>query len=66
MTMTIVFAVIKATIGLRVSEEEEIVGLDSKEHGLASAYAGFSIMDITCLLYTSDAADEEDSVDLGG
>src|SRR5664279_247955 len=23
-------------------------------------------MDITCLLYTSDAADEEDSVDLGG
>ena len=23
-------------------------------------------MDIICLLYTSDAADEEDSVDLGG
>ena len=34
------------TIGLRVSDEEEIVGLDSKEHGLSSAYAGFSIMDI--------------------
>ena len=33
--------------GLRVSEEEEIVGLDIKEHGLASAYAGFSLMDIT-------------------
>ena len=46
-TMTIVFKAIKATIGLRVSEEEEIVGLDSMEHGLASAYAGFSIMDIT-------------------
>ncbi len=46
-TMTIVFQMIKATIGLRVSEEEEIVGLDSKEHGLASAYAGFSMMDIT-------------------
>ena len=46
-TMTIVFSAIKATIGLRVSEEEEIVGLDSMEHGLASAYAGFSIMDIT-------------------
>ena len=46
-TMTIVFSAIKATIGLRVSEEEEIVGLDSMEHGLTSAYAGFSIMDIT-------------------
>ncbi len=46
-TMTIAFKIIDKTIGLRVSEEEEIVGLDSKEHGLASAYAGFSIMDIT-------------------
>src|SRR5665648_420354 len=27
---------------------------------------GFSPQDIACLLYTSDAADEEDSVDLGG
>ena len=45
-TITIVFAVIKATIGLRVTEEEEIMGLDSTEHGLPSAYAGFSIMDI--------------------
>ena len=46
-TMFLVFKLIEKTIGLRVSEEEEIVGLDSKEHGLASAYAGFSIMDIT-------------------
>lgn len=46
-TMIIVFKLIEKTIGLRVSEEEEIVGLDSKEHGLASAYAGFSIMDVT-------------------
>ena len=46
-TMTIVFKLIDMTIGLRVTEEEEIVGLDSKEHGLASAYAGFSIMDVT-------------------
>ena len=45
-TITIAFLIIKATIGLRVSEEEEIVGLDSCEHGLPSAYAGFSIMDI--------------------
>lgn len=46
-TITIAFLLIKATIGLRVSEEEEIVGLDSKEHGLASAYSGFSIMDMS-------------------
>lgn len=46
-TITITFLVIKAVVGLRVSEEEEIVGLDSCEHGLPSAYAGFSIMDIS-------------------
>ena len=46
-TITIAFLVIKAVAGLRVSEEEEIVGLDSCEHGLASAYSGFSIMDIS-------------------
>ncbi|MCD8356761.1 MAG: ammonium transporter [Clostridia bacterium] len=40
-TMTIVFWVIKHTIGLRVSEEEEIRGLDIMEHGLSSAYADF-------------------------
>ena len=37
-TMTIIFQVIKHTVGLRVTAEEEIEGLDSKEHGLASAY----------------------------
>ena len=46
-TMFIAFKIIDKTVGLRVSEEEEIIGLDSKEHGLASAYAGFSIMDVT-------------------
>lgn len=40
-TMTIVFQVIKHTIGLRVSREEEIMGLDKPEHGLTSAYADF-------------------------
>ena len=40
-TMTIVFWVIKHTIGLRVSEEEEVRGLDVMEHGLSSAYADF-------------------------
>ena len=45
-TIIIAFTIIKKTIGLRVSEEEEITGLDATEHGLPSAYAGFSIMDI--------------------
>ena len=40
-TMTITFLIIKKTVGLRVSKEEEIKGLDSTEHGLASAYADF-------------------------
>lgn len=40
-TMTLVFLAIKAIFGLRVTEEEEIIGLDAKEHGLETAYAGF-------------------------
>ena len=40
-TMTIIFFVIKKTIGLRVTEEEEVLGLDSTEHGLSSAYSDF-------------------------
>ena len=39
--MTITFVIIKKTVGLRVSPEEEIKGLDSTEHGLPSAYADF-------------------------
>ena len=46
-TMFVVFSLIKAIFGLRVSEEEELEGLDSTEHGLSSAYSGFSIMDIS-------------------
>lgn len=46
-TITIAFLVIKKCVGLRVSEEEEILGLDATEHGLASAYSGFAIMDIS-------------------
>ena len=45
--MFVVFSIIKAICGLRVTEEEEIEGLDVMEHGLASAYAGFSIADIS-------------------
>ena len=39
--MLIVFLVIKKVHGLRVSEEEEIKGLDATEHNLPSAYADF-------------------------
>ncbi len=58
-TITIAFFVIKATVGLRVSEEEETVGLDATEHGLPSAYAGFSIMD------TVNIMDVNENTDLG-
>ena len=40
--MVITFKVIKKTIGLRATAEEEIMGLDITEHGLPSAYAGFA------------------------
>ena len=40
--MTVTFIIIKKTVGLRVSEEEEIKGLDSTEHGLPNAYADFA------------------------
>ena len=43
-TMIITFLVIKALVGLRVSREEEITGLDETEHGLPSAYAGFAML----------------------
>ena len=46
-TIYIAFSIIRASVGLRVTEEEELIGLDSTEHGLPSAYAGFSIMDIS-------------------
>ena len=39
--MSIVFFVLKKTIGLRVSKDEEMKGLDITEHGLISAYADF-------------------------
>lgn len=42
-TISITFLVIKVTYGLRVPAEEEIVGLDEAEHGLASAYADFAL-----------------------
>ncbi|MDE6788998.1 MAG: ammonium transporter [Ruminococcus sp.] len=57
-TMIIVFQVIKHTIGLRASEQEEILGLDVTEHGLISSYADFapSMGDISMHGYTKDDA----------
>ena len=60
-TITIAFLVIKKIFGLRVSEEEEITGLDVTEHGLPSAYAGFSIMDISNTM----TMDVNENTDLG-
>ncbi len=60
-TITMAFLVIKAIFGLRVTQEEEIVGLDSCEHGLPSAYAGFSIMDISNTM----TMDVNENTDLG-
>ncbi len=55
--MTIVFAVIKKTIGLRVSAEEEVEGLDINEHGLANAYADFLPLTPTLATESGGAAD---------
>jgi Amt family ammonium transporter len=43
-TMAVVFFLLKKTIGLRVSETEEVEGLDIHEHGLESGYADFMPM----------------------
>ncbi|MGM9570875.1 MAG: P-II family nitrogen regulator, partial [bacterium] len=42
-TMAVVFSVIKATVGLRVDREEEIVGLDIKEHGIVTEFNEFDL-----------------------
>lgn len=44
-TLSVLFFLLKKTIGLRVSEEEEISGLDLEEHGIANSYADFMMND---------------------
>ena len=46
-TMFVVFKLIDRVIGLRVPAQVEIDGLDMHEHGLASAYSGFSVSDVS-------------------
>ncbi len=62
--MVIVFLAIKHTIGLRASEQEEIIGLDVTEHGLVSSYADFApAMSQASLSYTKDDAKSVTKVD---
>lgn len=56
-SMTIIFKVIDMVIGLRVPAEVEIDGLDYHEHGLASAYAGFSISDVSTGMEANENTD---------
>ncbi|MEE8792808.1 MAG: ammonium transporter [Erysipelotrichaceae bacterium] len=58
--MFLIFKLIDKTIGLRVPEQVEIDGLDIHEHGLASAYSGFAITDVTQL-----EVEANDNTDLG-
>ena len=57
-TIIITFTIIKKTLGLRASEQEEILGLDITEHGLISSYADFapSMGDASMHGYTKDDA----------
>ena len=56
-TITAAFLAIKAIFGLRASEEDEILGLDSTEHGLPSAYAGFQIVDLSTGMQVNENTD---------
>ena len=54
--MIITFIIIKKTVGLRATAEEEIMGLDITEHGLPSAYAGFAAAAEDYSVYGEDVA----------
>lgn len=53
--MAIVFLLIKKTIGLRASAEEEVLGLDTTEHGLESSYADFMAAPVTTHMAKAEA-----------
>ena len=53
-TIFITFFIIKKTLGLRASAEEEITGLDITEHGLPSAYSGFAINDMSGMMEVNE------------
>lgn len=60
--ITIVFLAIKHTIGLRVKPEEELAGLDVSEHGLFTAYAGFSMLPDTNTVFAMGDVPEAEAV----
>ena len=62
--INIVFRIIKATIGLRVTREEEINGLDFEEHGLVSAYADFMMIPDSISGQIEAAKAPEDAVEV--
>lgn len=51
--MLITFTLIKKTNGLRVTQEEEIKGLDATEHNLPSAYADFVPSNVLIAAHTA-------------
>ena len=59
-TMFVIFKLIDRAIGLRVPQQVEIDGLDIHEHGLASAYSGFAVSDVTNMVM-----DVNENTDLG-
>ena len=63
--MTLTFFILKKTIGLRVTAEEEIKGLDSTEHGLPSAYADF-VPAVESLSYDHPGTDFKDAKAVSG
>ncbi|MDR3280520.1 MAG: ammonium transporter [Synergistaceae bacterium] len=65
-TMGIVFYALKATIGLRVTRDEELEGLDIREHALISSYADFMPLSASPVSFTSPprSAHSEDTTPL--
>lgn len=64
-TMTIIFTIIKKTVGLRVSAEEEITGLDVTEHGLVSSYADFMpVTSVETPVVEGEASSSKPTVDV--
>ncbi len=57
--MTLTFVLLKKTVGLRVTKDEEIEGLDRCEHALPSAYADFTAVSLNSEIL---AADEPEGV----
>ena len=56
LTITATFMIIKKTLGIRATAEEEIIGLDLTEHGLSSSYADFAPAADTMLQVSRQAA----------